>query len=386
MSARPLRIAILTHSVNPRGGVVHALELSSALADLGHEPVVHAPAGPGQDFFRTAPFRTVRVPASQHGAGTAAMVEARIADYLAHFSHQANRRFDVFHAQDSISANALAALRSRGLIPGFVRTVHHLDRFADPRLTSWQRHGVEAASRLFVVSRLWQAHLNEVYGRHSTLVGNGVDLHRFTPVPDGREAQLAARLGLGAGPVFLSVGGVEDRKNTLGILAGFIGLRHAVPDAQLVIAGGASLLDHQGYRRRFERTLADARLPAGAVRVTGPLPDIDMPALYRLADTLVFPSLKEGFGLCVLEAMASGVPVVASCIAPFTEYLDPADALWCDPLDPRTIADAMALSLRPDMRRRLVERGHGVAARQSWRRAAEAHLAAYAEFEEPSYA
>ena len=72
-----------------------------------------------------------------------------------------------------------------------------------------------------------------------------------------------------------------------------------------------------------------------AVVCLGPVPDADMPALYRLADALVFPSVKEGFGLVVLEAMASGMPVVTSRIAPFTEYLDDDDVVWCDPAQRR---------------------------------------------------
>ena len=63
-----------------------------------------------------------------------------------------------------------------------------------------------------------------------------------------------------------------------------------------------------------------------------------MPALYRLADGAGLPLLKEGFGLCVLEAMACGTPVVVSRIAPFTEYLGERDALLCDPDDPASIA------------------------------------------------
>ena len=73
---------------------------------------------------------------------------------------------------------------------------------------------------------------------------------------------------------------------------------------------------------------------------TGPLPQALMPALYRAAHALVFPSIKEGFGLVVLEAMASGVPVVTSRIAPFTEYLGDGDVLWCDPCDAGVDRDA----------------------------------------------
>ena len=84
-----------------------------------------------------------------------------------------------------------------------------------------------------------------------------------------------------------------------------------------------------------------------------------MPALYRAASALVFPSIKEGFGLVVLEAMASGVPGRDSRIAPFTEYLGDDDALWCDPFDVASIAAAMALSLDEARRAPLIARGRG---------------------------
>ncbi len=73
-----------------------------------------------------------------------------------------------------------------------------------------------------------------------------------------------------------------------------------------------------------------------------------MPRLYRLATALVFASVKEGFGLCVLEGLASGVPVIASRIEPFVSYLSADDAIWCDPFNVTTIADAMALALRDE--------------------------------------
>ncbi len=134
-------------------------------------------------------------------------------------------------------------------------------------------------------------------------------------------------------PIFLAVGGVEERKNTLRILAGFRALHANLPTARLVIAGGASLLDHDAYQAEFARALASSGLPERAVIRTGPIADALMPALYRAADALVFPSVKEGFGLVVLEAMASGIPVVTSRIAPFTEYLGDDDVLWCEPDD-----------------------------------------------------
>jgi glycosyltransferase involved in cell wall biosynthesis len=104
-----------------------------------------------------------------------------------------------------------------------------------------------------------------------------------------------------------------------------------------------------------------------------------MPALYRSASSLVFPSTREGFGLVVLEAMASGVPVVTSRIAPFTEYLGDDDVAWCDPFDPASIAVAMRQSLDPLHRERLAVRGLEIAKRHDWTTAARAHLGTYNE-------
>jgi len=238
-----------------------------------------------------------------------------------------------------------------------------------------------------VVSRLWRDWLKREHARDAEWVGNGVDRRRFSSAPDGTDALLAARLKLPrGGPIFLAVGGVEERKNTIGILLGFAAIHAQHPSSRLVIAGGASLLDHQAYQKRFAEALAQARLPAGAVVQTGPLPQALMPALYRAATALVFPSTKEGFGLVVLEAMASGVPVVISRIAPFTEYLSDEDVLWCDPFDTDSIAASMADALDAARRERLIQRGLQVVARHDWANTARRHIAVYEALREPLYA
>jgi glycosyltransferase involved in cell wall biosynthesis len=145
-------------------------------------------------------------------------------------------------------------------------------------------------------------------------------------------------------------------------------------------------LDHGVYQERFSAVLAHSGLPDEAVIRTGQLPQELMPALYRAATTLVFPSTKEGFGLVVLEAMASGVPVMASRVAPFTEYLGDDDVMWCDPFDPAAIAEAMSTSLDARCRERLVTRGLHVARRHNWRTTAQAHLAVYDRLREAVHA
>jgi glycosyltransferase-like protein len=374
---RRLRIAILAHSTNPRGGVVHALGLGDALADLGHDVVVHAPDATGQGFFRPTRCATACIPASMVGGDTLALVRTRAGEYLDYFTPAARRDFDVWHAQDGISGNALADLRELGLIPGFVRTVHHVDDFSDARLAALQVRSIAAADSVLVVSRLWRDWLHRTLGCAACVIGNGVDTTRCSPQPDGNDAEVRSRFGLDArGPVFLSVGGVEARKNTLRILEAFAKIYQ--PGALLVIAGGASLLDHGAYRARFAAELAASGLPDGAVRVTGPLPDRLMPALYRAATALVFPSLTEGFGLVVLEAMASGVPVIVSRIAPFTEYLRNGDVVWCDPHDSGSIAAAMRLVRDIAQRDEMIQQSMQAVQAFTWDNVARAHLDAYA--------
>lgn len=381
--SQPLRIAILAHSTNPRGGVVHALELGDALCRLGHTATVHAPAAGGKRFFRDTLCQTACVVASSVSRDVEEMVKTRVADYIRYFECTENRRFDVWHAQDGISGNALAALKVQGLISGFARTVHHVDRFEDEELCCLQRRAITAADRLFVVSRKWQDWLNRELGRESILVGNGVDNRRFSSIPDATDSQLRTRLNLPAGtPVFLAIGGVEERKNSLAILRAFQLMRSLYPTSRLVIAGGESLLDHESYQARFATALAQSNLPSGAVILTGPLPQALMPALYRAATSLVFPSTREGFGLVVLEAMACGIPVIVSRIAPFTEYLGDSDVLWCDPFDASSIAASMARSLDGSSRAELVRHGRHLAARHTWAKTACAHFPVYDELQE----
>ena len=373
-----MKIALLTHSINPRGGVVHVLELGRALMALGHTVTLLAPAAPGQAFFRETPCRVDLAPAPPAGADLAETVQRRIAALRAHLASLLQRgRFDILHAHDGIGANALADLAQQGAIDGYLRTVHHVDRYGDARVQAWEEHSIRAAARVLCVSALWCRRLREEYGVDAVQVPNGVDLERFTPHPDTRDMQLAQRHGIGGGrPVVLTVGGIEARKNTRRLLQAFLQLRRRLPRAQLVVAGGASLLDHSGEAAAFHAEAAAAGIRIGrgeAIVLTGPLPDADMPALYRIADVLAMPSLLEGFGLAALEALACGTPAVVSRIASFTEHFLDGDVQWADPLDSTSIATAL---------QRAVAQGRlreppAVCRRFAWAHSAERHEALY---------
>jgi glycosyltransferase involved in cell wall biosynthesis len=117
--------------------------------------------------------------------------------------------------------------------------------------------------------------------------------------------------------------------------------------------------------------------PGVPLIVLGRIDDDDMPGLYRCADAIVFPSLREGFGLAVLEAMACGTPAVVSRIAPFTEYLKGGSCAWADPEDPASIAAAMAHACQPDAATGLRAAGLSVAPNHTWAKSAAQHLAIY---------
>ncbi|MFT8791714.1 MSMEG_0565 family glycosyltransferase [Komagataeibacter saccharivorans] len=368
-----LSIGILTHSTNPRGGVVHGMALAEALCDAGHDATLIAPDVTGTGFFRTPRCATYCIPAVPE-TDLPTLVERRIGEIrdALHGQH-----FDVLHAQDPISANALADLVAKGRIPGFARTVHHLDHFSHPVLAARQERGFMAATELFTVSAMWESALREDHGRKAPVVGNGVDPVRFSPAPTRHDASLRARYRLPAGHrLILTVGGIERRKNTLQLLDAFLALRREQPDVHLVVAGGVSLLDHSAYRTLFAARLRESGA-ADHVTITGSVADDDMPAFYRQVAVLAYPSVTEGFGLCPLEALACGTAAIVPEIAPFTGHLSRADALWCD----LTCSDTLLLALRDALnvksRDHFRVNGPATARRFDWRSVADRHLPAY---------
>jgi glycosyltransferase involved in cell wall biosynthesis len=152
------------------------------------------------------------------------------------------------------------------------------------------------------------------------------------------------------------------------VLEAFRALDHR--DLELVLAGP------QGWREDVEAAIASLR---GRARWLGSLPRHDLHAVYANAAAVVYPSLAEGFGLPVLEAMAHGAPVVTS-VGTATEEVARDAALLVDPLDVDAIAGAIDRIVGdPDLARRLGEAGRRRAAACTWDRTAQLMLAVYAE-------
>lgn len=191
---------------------------------------------------------------------------------------------------------------------------------------------------------------------------------RPTP-PDG--ARLAA-LGVEQ-PYFLYVGTVEPRKNLARALRAFARVASLLPHHRFVIAG------QRGWK--YADVLHEVARPELAPRVTllGYASEDDLPALYAGATAFVYPSLFEGFGLPVVEAMACGTPVLTSRTSSLTEIADGA-ALLVDPLDETALAEGLLrLAHDPGLRADLRARGLARASAFSWDRTGRETALAYRE-------
>lgn len=160
-------------------------------------------------------------------------------------------------------------------------------------------------------------------------------------------------------PYVLFVGTIEPRKNVSLLLDAYGGLpRSITSEFDLVVAGPAGWLS--------TKTIARLRHSAPAVRYLGYVPQIYLPGLFAGATAFVYPSLYEGFGFPVAEAMAAGAPVITSTVSSLPEITNGA-AFLVDPRSESDIRQAIAKVLTsPSVRSKLAEMGRSNARRLSW--------------------
>lgn len=380
-----LKIAMLTYSTKPRGGVVHTLCLAENLAKRGHEVRILAlDKKEGGGFFRTpqVPHDIIRFGALPEHFDD--KIEAYIQTYTDYFLAGKAKGFDIYHAQDCISANALVNYRRGGAEFRLVRTVHHLDDFTSPALINCQNKSVLLPDAHITVSEFWQKNLAKDYGVQARIIHNGLDTKRFNPAKKGETPK--EKFGLQDKVVFLTIGGIEPRKNTKKLLSAFVHVRKYFAEsgkqAVLVIGGGQTLFDYQAYRREFFQMVEDYNLTMGEDIINlGVLKEEEVPFLYQAADCFAFPSAREGWGLVVLEALLTGIPTIVSDIPVFHEFLTPGkDALFIEPDNAQQFAAAMIGTIMDNrLRRRLISGGLMTASSFSWEDTARKHEQFYYE-------
>ncbi len=374
------RIAIATYSVRPRGGAVHSVELAEALAAAGVNTTLVALGDPAQGFFRSTdvPVHIVEAPAR---AGTLTERVFSHIEALTSGLAELAGRFDIVHTQDCISARAAARVRDGGGGFRLFRTVHHIDDFTTPALIECQDAAITEPDRVLVVSEPWRRRLLDDYGVGAAVVTNGVRVERFAGA--ARSPELRASINAADRHLFLTVGGIEPRKGSR-YLVEALGLLKAMPGPRpmLAVVGGHSFQDYRAYRDEVLGSLGDHGLRLGDdIVLVGTVPDEELPGWFAAADSFVFPSISEGWGLVILEAMAAGLPVVASDIEVFGEFLThDVDAVMTQAANPSSLAAGMArVRDDPELAQRLRVAGSATANRYSWINTARRHIELYAE-------
>jgi glycosyltransferase involved in cell wall biosynthesis len=209
-------------------------------------------------------------------------------------------------------------------------------------------------------------------GRKISVIHHGVEMDFFHPRDEEKDALIWAKYGLTPGYIFF-IGAGEPRKNIPRLLEAFDIVSREIPDAELVLAGKSG-----GDTPVIQRKMRHKRI-ADRIKLLSYIPRKEVPALYRGAGLFVFPSLCEGFGLPLLEAMASHIPVAASRAPAIPEIAGKA-ALYFDPVSPADMAQAIQQGLQDEkLRENLKEAGEKRIGEFSWKQAAALTYALYTE-------
>jgi glycosyltransferase involved in cell wall biosynthesis len=282
----------------------------------------------------------------------------------------AGRRFHVLHSPALTAPLATRATNVVVLADTTWITVPDLGRGQAATVRLWRAVVPRVARRADRVIAISRASADDVR-RHLGVSPDRIDVvplgygtpPRIAPTP---ERELRTKLGLGSGPIVLNVAMKKVHKNQLRLLRAMPAVREAAPGAQLVLPGPQTPYEDELRSEAVRLGLEDA------IAFPGYVSDSDLEGLYSSASAFVFPSLNEGFGLPVLEAMSRGVPVVTSSVSSLPEVAGNA-ALLVDPLSVEAIAEATARVLTDSaLRERLVEAGRQRPAAFTWERTAEA--------------
>lgn len=204
-----------------------------------------------------------------------------------------------------------------------------------------------------------------------TVIPSGVSSDFARTASPQQKAAIREKFGI-CGDYVLYTGIYKERKNHVGLFRAFAVLLRRHPHLSLVIAGPLAEGEASLRQQAAELGIADH------VRFTGFVSDEDLPILYAGAAVYACPSLYEGFGFTVLEAMACGVPVVANNATSLPEVCGDA-AILSDATQPEKFAEAMEMALEPGaLRDSMIDRGLENVKRYSWRKAADEVVQVYA--------
>lgn len=279
--------------------------------------------------------------------------------FLLHDRYRTPSRADLFHGLNQ----RMPAGRLRRSVCTFHDLFVMTGDYSTPefreRFTVQAQEAAERADVIITVSAFTAAQVESLLG---------VDRGRLRVVHHGIRTLPAPNLP--REPIVLHVGAIQRRKNIKRLVEAF----EALPAPwRLVLAGSA------GYAAEDALARIEASAARGRIEITGYVTPEQLASLYARASILAFPSLDEGFGMPVLEAMAQGVPVVASNRSALPEVCGDA-AVLVDPFSVAEIAGALEVVARdPEARRSLIERGRARVSQFTWQKAVDETWKVYGE-------
>lgn len=204
-------------------------------------------------------------------------------------------------------------------------------------------------------------------------IPNGVDIDRFTEVDVTDVERVRTLYELDNDPVTLFVGTLMPRKRVLDLVCAW---DEAEACGTLVLAGDVTL--DEAYTEHVRSEIRD-RGVHDRVKLTGFIPAEDLPPLYSVADLFVLPSLEEGFGMTVIEAMAAGTPVVATRVGGLPQLVDDGEqGVLVETGDVEGLTGAIDVLLAdPDRRRRMGRLAQNRARTHSWCNVAKEFMSVY---------
>lgn len=223
------------------------------------------------------------------------------------------------------------------------------------------------AWHIITVSQFSKKEIEHVFGRKKeiSVIYNGFDAKRYSP-PSSQTDEHSQRSLAGLGiqqPYFLSIGRKEIKKNTLGLIQAFEIFLESIHDEKKPLL---VLIGKEGTGYAHVRSWIQKHHLQSHVIEPGWVREEDIPTLFRKAMIFLFPSFYEGFGIPLLEAMASGTPIIAAQSSSIPEVVERA-GLYCDPYKPETIAMAMkTLWENPKERSLLIGKGFARIQKFSW--------------------
>lgn len=350
--------------VHPGGVNNHVAHLAAEFRRLGHDVTVVAPVARDRETPEgVRPVSRSITAVKSGGSNSRVCLSPRVAGRVKTLLE--TERFDVVHLHNPLTPLvSVDFLRQRDAAPdtAFIATFHEyradknpLFALGGPFIQRWLgrldgRIAVSEAARDFNAT---------YFPAEYAIIPNGIDVARFDaqPFPRYRDGR----------PTVLFVGRLEYRKGFEYLLQAWPQVREAAPNARLLVVGA--------FDRRHKRPYVLYAREHGVrgVRFVGPASESDLPRYYRSADVFCAPSAGfESFGIVLLEAMAAGVPVVASDIVGYRTVLDDdVQGMLTPPRQPEKLAQAIVGLLQdPTRRERMGRAGRAKVGAYAWSRVA----------------